>query len=73
MRKLGFAAVPGLILAALPAHAHHGVAAVGLSEPEGPGAALETTAALPLPKHFAFAMVKSEFVSFQMRDRAAFP
>ena len=73
MKKLGFAAVPGLILVALPAHAHHGVAAVGLSEPEGPGAALETTAALPLPKHFAFAMVKSEFVSFQMRDRAAFP
>ena len=73
MKKLGFAAVSGLILAALPAHAHHGVAAVGLSEPEGPGAALETTAALPLPKHFAFAMVKSEFVSFQMRDRAAFP
>jgi hypothetical protein len=62
-----------VILAALPAHAHHGVAAVGLSEPEGPGAALETTAALPLPKRFAFAMVKSEFVSFQARDRVAFP
>jgi len=73
VKRLAVALVFALSLAALPAHAHHGVAAVGLSEPEGPGAALETTAALPLPKHFVFAMVKSEFVSFQMRDRAAFP
>jgi hypothetical protein len=62
-----------VILAALPARAHHGVASVGFSEPEGPGAALETTAALPLPKRTAFAMLKSEFVSFQERDRATFP
>jgi hypothetical protein len=34
---------------------------------------METTAALPLPKGLAFAMVKGEFVSFQMRDRVAFP
>lgn len=61
-----------LSLVAFPAHAHHGVAAVGLSEPEGPGVALETTAALPLPRYMAFAMVKSEFVSFQSRDRADF-
>ena len=73
MKRLAFVSVPTVILAALPAHAHHGVAAVGLSEPEGPGAAIETTAALPLPKHFGFAMVKSELVSFQIRDRAAFP
>ena len=73
MKRLALGSLPAVILAALPAHAHHGVAAVGLSEPEGPGAALETTAALPLPKRFAFAMVKSEFVSFQIRDRAAFP
>ena len=73
MKRLAFAPVPAVIFAALRANAHHGVAAVGLSEPEGPGAAIETTAALPLPKHFAFAMVKSEFVSFQIRDRVAFP
>jgi hypothetical protein len=73
VKRRAFASVPALLLAAMPAHAHHGVAAVGLSEPEGPGAAIETTAALPLPKHFGFAMVKSEFVSFQIRDRAAFP
>lgn len=73
MKKLAFVFVLAPIFVAFPAHAHHGVAAVGLSEPEGPGAALETTAALPLPKRFAFAMLKSEFVSFQMRDRAAFP
>mgnify|MGYP000336119196 CR=1 FL=1 len=60
-------------LLAIPAQAHHGVAAVGSAEPEGPGAALETTAALPLPQRTAFALVKSEFVSFQSRDRAAFP
>jgi hypothetical protein len=70
-----FALLAGLALGllAFPAHAHHGVAAVGLAEPEGPGAALETTAALPLPQRMAFAMVKSEFVSFQERDRAAIP
>jgi hypothetical protein len=62
------------LLIAFPAHAHHGVAAVGFAGAEGPGAALETTAALPLPRSAGFAMVKSEFVSFEDRgDRAAFP
>ncbi len=35
---------------ASPARAHHGVAAASLAGPEGPGAALETTSALPLPE-----------------------
>ena len=61
VKGLWFVPAPALFLAALPAYAHHGVAAVGLSEPEGPGAALETTAALPLPKRFAFAMVALGF------------
>jgi hypothetical protein len=73
VKKVGLFMALSLGLVAFPAHAHHGVAAVGLAEPEGPGAALETTAALPLPKRMAFAMVKSEFVSFQSRDRATFP
>lgn len=35
---------------------------------------METTMAIPLPKRTGFALVKSEFVSFQERgDRAAFP
>lgn len=72
MKKIGLLWGLASALLASSAHAHHGVAAVGLAEPEGPGAALETTAALPLPQRMAFAMVKSEFVSFQSRDRAAF-
>ncbi len=60
--------------AVAPAYAHHGVAAVGFSDPEGPGVGIETTAALTLPRRLGFALVKSEFVSFQARDdRAAFP
>lgn len=62
------------VSAASPALAHHGVAAVGFGEPEGPGAAMETTMAFPLPRSTAFALVKSEYVSFQQRgDRIAFP
>jgi hypothetical protein len=48
-----------------PARAHHGVAAVGIGGPEGPGAALETTSPLPLPARTLFTMVKSEYVPFQ--------
>jgi len=60
-----------LVLAvALPAYAHHGVAAVGMGGPEGPGAALETTSAMPLPQSTAFAMLKSEYVSFQQMAHA---
>jgi hypothetical protein len=74
VKKLGFWLAPSLLLVTFPAEAHHGVAAVGFSEPEGPGAAVETTAALPLPAKTGFAMVKGEFVSFSARrDRAAFP
>jgi hypothetical protein len=58
-----------LILAAYsfaaPAHAHHGVAAVGVAGPEGPGAAMETTSPLPLPQGMLLAMAKSEVVPFQ--------
>ena len=53
-----------------PARAHHGVAAVGAAGPEGPGAALETTGALPLPQRRLFAMLKSEVVSFEPFARA---
>lgn len=63
-----------VMLGASPALAHHGVAAIGFGDPEGPGAAMETTMALPLPRYTALALLKSEFVSFQTRgDRAAFP
>ena len=36
------------LASALPVRAHHGSAGVGMASPEGPGAAIETTAALPL-------------------------
>lgn len=66
MRRTGsvLVAAAGLALAA-PARAHHGVAAVGVAGPEGPGAALETTSPLPLPERTFFAMVKSEYVPFR--------
>jgi hypothetical protein len=66
--------LPAAWLVAWPALAHHGVASVGFSDPEGPGVGIETTAALPLPRRLGFAMAKSELVSFQTRDdRVAFP
>lgn len=72
--KLALVVSFGLFAAAGPAYAHHGVASVGFSDPEGPGVGLETTAALTLPRRLGFAMAKSELVSFQTRDdRVAFP
>jgi hypothetical protein len=59
-------AVPGA------ARAHHGVAAVGVAGPEGPGAALETTSPLPLPGGALLGLVKSEAVPYQ-RFAAADP
>jgi hypothetical protein len=53
-----------------PARAHHGVAAVSVAGPEGPGAAMETTSPLPLPQGMFFAMAKSEYVPFQRRASA---
>jgi hypothetical protein len=74
VKTLVLGLAPALLLIAFPANAHHGVASVGFAGGEGPGAALETTAALPLPRWTGFAMVKSEYVSFEERpDRTAFP
>jgi len=62
-------AVASLVaLAAFPARAHHGTAAVSAIGIEGPGAALDTTSPLPLGQGTAFAFVKGEYVAFQQRD-----
>jgi hypothetical protein len=59
-------AVATLALAfACRAHAHHGVAAIGVAGPEGPGAAMETTSPLPLPQGLLFGMLKTEYVPFE--------
>lgn len=50
---------------ATPGRAHHGVPSVSIAGAEGPGAALDTTSALPLPRGTAFALVKSEYVPFR--------
>jgi hypothetical protein len=63
-------AILALTLAS-PARAHHGTAAVSFAGPVGPGAALETTSALPLPEHDLLVMAKSEYVPFQERAPAA--
>ena len=59
------ALVAAALAVAVPARAHHGVAAVGVAGPEGPGAAVETTSPLPLPEGMVFTMAKSEYVPFQ--------
>ena len=41
------------------------MAAVGVADPEGPGAAMETTSPLPLPQGVLFTMAKAEYVPFQ--------
>jgi hypothetical protein len=53
------------LASALPARAHHGSAGVGMAGPEGPGAAIETTSALPLPRNTLFLMVKAEYAPYQ--------
>jgi hypothetical protein len=58
------------LLVSAPAHAHHGVASLGVAGPEGPGTALETTSAMPLPRLAVFGMLKTELVPFQHRSHA---
>ncbi len=69
MRKAAASSLAALSVACLLAvpgagRAHHGVAAVSVAGPEGPGAALETTSPLPLPQGTLFTMAKSEYVPF---------
>jgi hypothetical protein len=67
---LGRTVLATALVAALPARAHHGGAAVGMAGPEGPGAAIETSSPIPLPQNDLFFMVKSEYVPFQQFDFA---
>jgi hypothetical protein len=64
------AALAGTLLAA-PARAHHGVASASFAGVEGPGAALETSSALPLPQGAIFLLAKSEWAEFRKRAFAA--
>jgi hypothetical protein len=68
--RLPLAAAFAALLAAAPARAHHGVAGVGIAGAEGPGAGLETTSALPLPRRTLFFLAKVEHVPYQQRDFA---
>ena len=66
VRKLSsILAVLATLAPATPVRAHHGVAAVSIAGPEGPGAGLETTSALPLPQGLLFGMLKTEYVPFR--------
>jgi len=65
MRAIRVALVSAILALAGSARAHHGVAAVSVAGPEGPGAAMETTSALPLPQGTLFTMAKTEYVPFQ--------
>ncbi|MFY3743052.1 hypothetical protein ACOQFB_04025 [Anaeromyxobacter sp. Red801] len=66
-RTAALALATAAVAAAVPdrAAAHHGVAAVGLAGPEGPGAALETTSALPLPERSLLVLARGEWVPYQ--------
>jgi hypothetical protein len=68
VRPARLAAALLVVAAAAPALAHHGTAAVSAIGAEGPGAALDTTSPLPLGQGTAFALVKSEYVSFRQRS-----
>jgi hypothetical protein len=59
-----------LLLPAGAARAHHGVASGGFAAAEGPGAAIETTSALPLPQGVLLLVAKEELARFRHLDRA---
>jgi len=61
-------ALAALLVAATPALAHHGTAAVAAIGAEGPGAALDTTSPLPLGQGILFVLGKSEYARFQQRS-----
>lgn len=58
------------LAAAVPARAHHGGVGLGVAGPEGPGAAIETSSPMPLPRGVLFLMLKSEYVSYRQLDFA---
>jgi hypothetical protein len=60
----------GLLAAAGPARAHHGTAAGGFMGEDGPGAAVETTSALPLPERAVLLLAKEEYARFRHFARA---
>lgn len=62
---LSTAFVFAALMLAGPARAHHGIAAISVTGPEGPGAAIETTSPLPLPEGMLFTMAKTEYVPYQ--------
>jgi hypothetical protein len=57
-----------ILSAAVSAWAHHGTATVSAIGSEGPGAAIDTTSALPLGQKTLFFLLKSEYADFQQRD-----
>jgi hypothetical protein len=66
-RAAAWALATAGLLAAAPALAHHGTAAVSAIGAEGPGAALDTTSPLPLGQGTLFVLAKSEYARFQQR------
>lgn len=59
------------LLCAAPARAHHGVASASFAGAEGPGAALETTSAMPLPERTVLVLAKSEWAQYRKLAIAA--
>jgi hypothetical protein len=64
-RAFRLALVAVALSAAGTARAHHGSAGVGMAGPEGPGAAIETSSAIPIPQSSLFVMAKSEYVPYR--------
>lgn len=59
---------PLLVAAALPAHAHHGVAGVGGAAIEGPGAPIESASSAVLPAGSTLAVIKVDHARFKRVD-----
>lgn len=62
---------PLLLAAALPAHAHHGVAGVGAAAIEGPGAPIESASSAVLPVGSTLAVIKVDHAKFKRVDLTA--
>lgn len=68
MKRLLVAVLLAPTLAALPAHAHHGVAGVGAAALEGPGAPVESASSAVLPVGSTLLYAKLDHAKFKTYD-----
>ncbi len=64
-RVISYAFLLSVVFYALPAYAHHGVAAIGAAGLEGPGAPLETSTSQTLPQKSVLMYYKLDYADFE--------